>query len=97
MDDDTIELIRESLDAALLLRPPAVVISLGLGLFEEFRTHGLLTIRDFESIGDAPAYRETHLALPNWNLSEMEFSVGDDREKPATQRRALFGSPWAGY
>jgi hypothetical protein len=97
MRDDQIEAIRESLDAALAVRPAASVIALGLKLFEEFRLRGWLAIRDFEAMGEAPAYHETHLAFPNWNLPEMEFSVGDDRGKPATQRRALFGSPWAGY
>ena len=97
MGDDPIEAIKESLDAALAVRPPAAVVSLSLPLFEEFRLRGWLAIRDFEAMGAAPAYRDTHLAFPNWNLPEMEFSVGDDRGKAATQRRALFGSPGAGY
>jgi len=97
MADDPIEAIKESLDAALAVRPPAAVISLSLPLFEEFRLRGWLEIREFEAMGAAPAYHETHLTLLNWHLSDMEFSVGDDRGKAVTQRRALFGSPWAGY
>jgi hypothetical protein len=86
--------VREALDAGLAGRAPTVGVGLSPKHFEEFRARGWLTIERLGEWGDAPAYRASHLAFPNWELAEGEFQIGG--VKAAARARGLpkATSPW---